>query len=711
MQTKKNETKKNNLFFSDEFYSDLYEEGMVYASIVRSPVPKGKILSLNLDSFPEGFNFFNYKDIPGKKNIKILNTQIPLFCEEDISYSGQPVGIITGNNRKEVRKLCKNFQINFDEHYYYDEKEEESNILASRNVQYGKEYEPGEEDIIVEEEWESDINVQNYSEANGTLCFLKNGKLYVKAPNLWISNLRKNLSEVTGIAPKDIYITRTKLLSKNTNILWLNTILCCQCAVACINLKKPVKLELTRKEQQLYAENTSSVKISHKTTVSKDGIIKAMDILIHVNAGAYNPFALEIADRLAISSTGVYNCPSIKISSNIYKSHSIPSSIDFSIINSKAFYAIENQMNLISRRTGIDPLELRLLNLKIEDKHNKSQIILETGRSKDALDAIAKKSVFLRKNAVYKLEDSHRFDQDNASPYSPPLRGIGLACAYEGSCFLGSNFVKKNISIETTFSQDKKLYIKGLPSSKNIWKIWQKLAASILNIPEDDVLPDINFSSDNEPENPETTDASISINTNLIKKCSEAIAKKLNENSKLPISVKKSFSPNPRKNWDNENFTGYPYSSTSFAAMVIELELDLATYTPLLRGISFIIDAGKILNPKTAETSIKNSIQEGLREVIEDEEIEATAISIQFMQSNDEPKQIGDIVTSLLPAAYATALSQAVGKTITHMPVQTDTIYKLTEKLKESWSIKQKTDKTVESNLRDSPNDESGEEK
>ena len=156
-----------------------------------------------------------------------------------------------------------------------------------------------------------------------------------------------------------------------------------------------------------------------------------MDILIHVNSGAYNPFAQEIADRLAIASTGVYNCPNIKISSNIYKSHSIPSSIDFSIISAKAFYAIENQMNKISRECGIDPLELRLMNLKTAGKNSGSQIVLELPKAKEALEALAQKSTFLRKNAVYKMEDLYRFAQDNASPYAPPMRGIAIACAYE----------------------------------------------------------------------------------------------------------------------------------------------------------------------------------------------------------------------------------------------------------------------------------------
>ncbi|WP_296022063.1 xanthine dehydrogenase family protein [uncultured Treponema sp.] len=687
MCAKRKIPQKNTLIFSDEFYSDIFEDDMLYASVVRSPVPKGRIIKILTEELPEGYNFYGCEDLPFKKNIKISGTNIPVFCEKDIDYTGQAIGIITGPNKKNVRLLSKNIKMNIDEHFYYEEKNENSNILAQREVKYGQDYELQEEDSLIEEEWESDINFQNFTETNGAFCYIKSQNLYVFSPNLWISNLRKNLSDITGFPEENIYITRTKILSKTTDIIWLNTLICCQCALACLKLKKPIKLEFTRTEQQFFAENTSSVKIRHKTAVAKSGLIKSMDILIHVNAGAYNPFAQEIADRLAIAAIGVYKCPNIKITSNIYKSHSIPSSIDFSIIASKAFYAVENQMNKISRETGIDPLELRILNLKIEDRHNRSKIILETGKSKEVLEAICRTGTFLRKNAAYKMEDIHRFDHDNASPYAPPLRGIGLACAYEGTAYLGSNFIKKNLNIELSYTKDQKLYIRGMPSSKNAWQIWQKTASEITGLPAENIFLNTNYSIDSEPENPQTTNASISINSVLIKKACEALARKLSKTTdeEFPVTIKKSFSVNPRKSWNLETFSGYPFSSTSFAAMIAEIELDSASYSPQLRGIWFIADAGKILNPHAAETSLKNSIQEGLKELVEDDELSVSSISIQFMQSNDEPKQLGDIAASLLPAAYASALSQAVGKTITNMPVQTDTVFKLTKSLKENW--------------------------
>ena len=251
---------KNTLIFSDEFYSDIFEDDMLYASVVRSPVPKGRIIKILTEELPEGYNFYSREDLPFKKNIKISGTNIPVFCEKDIDYTGQAIGIITGPDKKTVRILSKNLKMNIDEHFYYEEKNENSNILAQREVKYGQDYELQEEDSLIEEEWESDINFQNYTETNGVFCYIKGQNLYVSSPNLWISNLRKNLSDVTGFPEENIYITRTKILSKTTDIIWLNTLICCQCALACLKLKKPVKLEFTRTEQQIFAENTSGTK-------------------------------------------------------------------------------------------------------------------------------------------------------------------------------------------------------------------------------------------------------------------------------------------------------------------------------------------------------------------------------------------------------------------------------------------------------------------
>ena len=186
----KRRTKRSekNLSFSNGFYSDIYEDGMLYASIFRSPVPKGRIIDIHIDEIPDGYCFFDINDVPASNSIKSMGGDIPVFSGKDISYLGQPIGIITGPNRKIVRKLCKELKIDIDEHFLYDEKQsssfsEKNNLLAFREIKTGIKYEKCEDDIEIEDEWESEIKSQSFSETNGAFCYVKNQKLYIFAPN------------------------------------------------------------------------------------------------------------------------------------------------------------------------------------------------------------------------------------------------------------------------------------------------------------------------------------------------------------------------------------------------------------------------------------------------------------------------------------------------------------------------------------------------
>lgn len=676
-KTKKKNDK--NLIFSNEYYSDFFTEGMIYCALVRSPVSYGTFISAETKNLPEGYKFFSSVDLPEKKSIKINGQDIPIFCHKEIFYKGQPVGILTGKDKNKLQKLADTLELNIQTPDEPHSSLDRENIIASRDFSFGEEKEPAEGECVIEATWESDVSVQTYSETDGAFVQIKDGKLYVSTPSIWISNLRNCLSEATGFSKQNIVITRTKTSSKETRIFWMNTLTACQCAVAAILSDKPVKLEYTRQEQHQYCENASCVNINYKTTVNKtSGIISSMKIDILTDCGAWNPFAQELADRLAVLCTGIYNCPSISINSRVKTSEDAPSTIDFSSAGSKAFFALENHINYIAENTGLDPFELRIVNKLENSKHLKSPFILDLGKTTQALEALCTKSNFFRKHAVYKVASANRFKQDNTSPFSTPLRGIGLASGYEGTVFSHSFSASKKPAVELTFSKEKKLYIKALPSSLNIFKIWQEKCSKLLGISADNIEIDYDSLSLEEPESPLTSEASVSITTSLVFKACEALAEKLEKSDTLPVTVKKSFVQNQKKSWNSESFSGYPFLSTSFGAMIIELELDSCTYTVNIRGIWMIADAGKIINPHMAEINLKNLIQEGLKSLVEDEELKTDMISIQFIQSEDEPKQLGNIISSLLPAAYTSALTQAVGKTFVHLPLKTDTIFQLT---------------------------------
>lgn len=720
----KRKTDRKKVLFSDEFYSDMTVPEMLHAVTITSPFSYGKISSISFSpkiKVPEGCCLFTHKDIPGQKTVNILGTDVPVFSTGEISYKGEPLAILVGPDKELLGELKKNIRIQIDrEELKKDESEFARNynflsvsiddgfpieqsiislrktiedfskpreIIARRKFVIGNTAEifdnPEKAAYVVEGKWSNRIHYKSNKETEGCLCYVKGGNLYVYTPCQWISQLAKTLSEVTGFTTDKIFVTRTWVSHKTTNALWLNSILVSQAAVAAIKTGKPVKYSLSRSSQEELLELPPDVSIFHKTAVDADGFITAMDVSIEFDAGAYNPFSSEILDRLAIAATGIYNCKNVRVNAKAYKSHNPPSSLHLSMIDSHSFYAVENQIQKIAAETGFSPVELRQMNKAGGVQKSTKPFIYSFGRSIDAINAVAIRSDFKRKYAVARLSMHRRYEDSDSSPYSPPLRGIGLACAFDGSGYLGAFFEKSNISMQVSVNEEKKIVVHAYPPSSSIRDIWMKIITDDIDIDRrsivftNETIEETGKKNDDSVIIPETLIGTVSVRTILLKKCIESIKRKKIDGT--PFSVKKSLPASRKKIWNQEEFSGSPYYNTAFGTCTVELELDTCTYRENLRRICVIIDGGKILSPKAAENAVHRSIQRCLSTLVDDDSLRCPAISVQFMQSDEEPKQIGHLVYSILPAAYTSALSQALAVTVDSLPLQTDSIFKICE--------------------------------
>ena len=96
------------------FYSDMERESCLYAALVRSPAPAGKIKSVTAPELPGGYTLYTSRDIPGAKTITANKSVTKIFGYGNVTYSGEPVGIIFGPDEEKVYKLLNEVNITFD---------------------------------------------------------------------------------------------------------------------------------------------------------------------------------------------------------------------------------------------------------------------------------------------------------------------------------------------------------------------------------------------------------------------------------------------------------------------------------------------------------------------------------------------------------------------------------------------------------------------
>ncbi|MCR5217336.1 xanthine dehydrogenase family protein [Treponema sp.] len=689
------------LSFQNEFYSDLSMPSMLYAKVIRSPIKKGIITSVTHPDLPEGYYLFTARDVPGSNLIDTPLGKVPVFSEGNVSYLGEPIGLLAGPDEKTVNKLMDELDIGYDRNsidYYFKEITIEgedklfSSEITSRKIQWGEE--SGKIDKIIEkapfkvdETWTFAVSAYNTTEPNGALCSYADETLTVFTSAQWILQLRNVLGTALKIKNENIIIKKTKTMDHGTNSIWFNSIITCQAAVASYHTGKPVKLVYNREEQKLFMDTMQPISMHYRTSADEKGMLTAMDIDIKMDAGFINPFCQEIIDRLVIASTGVYRAKNIRINAAAIQSYNPPSSIEMGLIDQAAFFSLENQMTLMSQKCSMSPVELRLNNSIFNPELKKSAFpfLFDIEKGSEVFSALAAGEDYNRKYTTYNLNASavySEFAKGKLFTSQAPLRGIGFACAYEGSCFFGSEINGNNQYIELTFDENSILTIHTSPVSHSIEMIWSKLASEMLSIPQSSVKIDTSFPAEKEPPLPESVYSNISVMTELLKKGCEAINKK-KDKEKLPFTIKKTITPSMKKLWNKEKFTGYPYHSTSFAAATVEIEMDIASYREVLRSIKIVISSGKVMHLQSAQNSIKLAVQKVLHTLVKEEPLDCPDIKIIFTNSDKSPKQLGELIKKIIPAAYTQALSQALNSTVKSLPLATDSLYEILAKKQE----------------------------
>lgn len=659
------------------YFSDLTSANMIYTKIVRSPITKGRIKSLTLEDIPKGYFLFTAADFGEENYVETLDIQTEILASSEIYYKGQPIALLAGPVFTDLLDLEKNIKMEFEKDPASKIKEKEY-PYAQRFIRNGKAQKPEEftklfskKNYDIKGTWTSVLNAPSCNEANGAFCTFDKNILTISTPTQWPKHLQENIKRIFNLKTEEVFIRKTISSGPHTNTIWQNTVIAVMASLVAIKTGKTAQLVLSREEHFEYLIKKSPISIKIRSAVKKDGIIEAVQVLIELDSGYHNPFAAEILDRLVIAANNIYSVRNIEIIAKAYESYTPPVSFNIECIDSQAFFAIENQMQKICNVTGFLPDELRMKNF---ERKFSLPFTFTNEKVREAFSAIEKMYDVNRKFISYRMESKNR-KIDIKNLHNFPLRGIGVACGFNGIGYFGSNIFACNQKMEATLESDGTLEIHALQPSASTLEVWKNTAAQILEIDPKQIKLNSIFDVNEDLSVPENVYANVSVMTYLLKKCCQDIQSK-RFRKPLPITSTKGFTSAQKKVWNKEKFSGSPFFLSSFGTVVLELEINPYTYKIYIKNVKAVLNAGKIGIPKIAENSVKLSIQHALTELVVDENLHCDQISVSFVQSDNDPTQIDGLISRILPAAFTSALSQATGHEINTIPVKPQHFFK-----------------------------------
>jgi xanthine dehydrogenase large subunit len=680
---------------ASQFFSDLEFPNQYYGVLIRSSIQRGKLVDIKQPTMPDGYYMYTATDIPGENKLTAMGTTVPIFTPYEIQYFGEPLGIIVGPDLEVVHELVSEVLIESEkqEPFAFEEKFTSAQILGKRVITRG------DADTILAKaarvyESEREIGSQDhyYAEPLGVNVEITKEKLTIYTATQWPFHVRSTVSAALDLDPEEIIVTPTVLGESMDGKIWYPSLLAAQASLAAVLCKKPVKIFFSRQEDFLFSGKSAPTKIRYRTAISGNGNIEAMTARVLINAGAYNPLIDEIVDRVAVAVTGLYDIPAYRVEVFALKTNLPPMGALNGLGESQSFFALETHISSIISEIGASPIEWKMMNLLGKGKKTVTETeITEDLRFPELFSSICSQSDFPRKYTAYELLNKNR-----ASLSDGALRGIGIAIGYQGNGFLGKPKDYNQYSVEITIDTGGQVQIKTGFYSPSMQQIFRTLTANRLGIEEDLIFFNGTDTTNITKGGPDTLSNKITILTPLLEKCCATIQKQ-RFRQPLPITVKKTYKPPKNVSSSDLVLTGTTFTSITPGACVLELELNPVTYETNVRGIWLSCNPGTLYSKSAAISTIRKTIPFALSKMssehilikegrfIPKDSIQYDMLnpavtphmSVQFLESEDAARGIGSIANDLVPAAYAAALGQIVGRQIESVPIDAKDIYEI----------------------------------
>jgi CO/xanthine dehydrogenase Mo-binding subunit len=368
---------------------------------------------------------------------------------------------------------------------------------------------------------------------------------------------------------------------------------------------RPVKMVYDREEDMAATTKRHPSRTRHKTAVSADGKLLAMDIEFMIDGGAYATLSSTVLSRGTIHAAGPYYCENVRVRSTAVATNVPPHGAFRGFGAPQSLFALERHMDKIARVLKLPPEELRERNLlRTGDTTATGQLV------KDAIDlpALQRRALTI---ADYEAK-RERFAVTNRG--SKMKRGIGFATFMHGSGFTGSGerYLQSVVELEAAEDGRVKVLTSMTEMGQGTTTILSQIAAESLGIPIsciDIVRPDTAHVPNSGPTVASRTAMVVG---SLVQRAGAELKDALTKPHEWPLRVREQYKEPPGVFWDDAQYRGEAYGAFSYATYVAEVSVDTLTGSVQVEDFVALQEVGRVLNPTLATGQIEGGVAQGI---------------------------------------------------------------------------------------------------
>ena len=359
-----------------EYCDDLYLDGMVHASAVRSQYPRARVLNIDASealALQGVLAVLTAEDVPHNKVGHIQQDWDVMIAKGDITRCvGDAICLVVAETEEILKQAKALVKIDYEPlepvRTIQDAMADDAprlhpngNLCQQRHVTRGdaKAALAGSK-YVVTQSYRTPFTEHAFLEPECAVAFPYKDGVKVYTSDQGVYDTRKEISIMLGWEPERI-VVENKLVGggfggkEDVSVQHL-------AVLAALKVNRPVKVRLTRQESINFHPKRHYMEGTFTLGCDENGIFTGLDCEIYFDTGAYASLCGPVLERACTHSVGPYCYQNTDIRGFGYYTNNPPAGAfrGFGVCQSE--FALESNINLLAEKVGISPWEIRFRN-------------------------------------------------------------------------------------------------------------------------------------------------------------------------------------------------------------------------------------------------------------------------------------------------------------------------------------------------------------
>ena len=297
----------------------------------------------------------------------------PLLATDIVQFAGEPIALIVAKSVEAAQYAKQNVEIEYEDlpavMSISEAKSKKSFIADNRFIRRGN-LEAGFQDS--DHILNGTIKIQGhdhfYLESQTSIAYpLEDGQIEIHSSSQHPTETQHVVAHALGL-PANKVVCQVKRMGGGFGGKESQAApFAAMAALAASKLKRPVRITLTKDDDMIMTGKRNPFENEYKVGFDRNGQIKALEVLLYSDAGAYADLSTSIMERAMLHSDNSYFIPNINIVGQVCKTHHHPHTAYRGFGGPKGVATIEKIIDEIAHYLKIDPLDVRKRNVYTDE--------------------------------------------------------------------------------------------------------------------------------------------------------------------------------------------------------------------------------------------------------------------------------------------------------------------------------------------------------